>query len=204
MRTRSRDRAGDRGAFGAWANCCGPGFAAFGWPGSRRRPVRRGELKYVILGLLAEKPMHGYEIMRTLEEDSGGCYSPSPGSVYPTLQMLEDQGYVVAEEQEGKKVYRITDDGRAFLAEHEGQADDVFDRVADLGERFTGSEMRDLTGSFVRLAQASFERAMRKAGDPDAMTRLKEILDRATREMESAWPRSRKDRNDGTEDERDA
>lgn len=189
MSGRKRGWSGDWGAFGAWADCCGPGFAAFGMPGGRRRrPVRRGELKYVILGLLAEKPMHGYEIMRTLEEESGGCYSPSPGSVYPTLQMLEDQGYVAAEQAEGRKVYRITGAGRAFLDEHEKRADDIFDRVADLGERFAGSEMKDLTSSFVRLAQVSLERAVRRAGDPEAMSRLKDILDRATREMESSWP----------------
>ena len=102
--------------FGDWAACCGPGFAAFGIRpkrGSRRQRVgRRGDLKYVILSLLAEEPMHGYEIIRRLEAESGGLYSPSPGSVYPTLQMLEDQGYVISEQQEGKRVYRITAEGR--------------------------------------------------------------------------------------------
>lgn len=174
--------------FSAWADCCGPDFSAFGWPGDRpRRPIRRGDLKYVILGLLGEKPMHGYEVIRTLEEESGGTYSPSPGSVYPTLQRLQDRGHVAVDEREGRKVYRITEAGRRFLEEHEGRADDIFERVADLGERFTGSEMRELTGSFIRLAQVSLERAVRKAGDPDAVTRLKEILDRAAGEVESTW-----------------
>lgn len=178
------------GGFGAWANCCGPGFFQFGRAfGGRRRPVRRGDLKYIILGLLADEPMHGYEVMRRLEEESAGLYSPSPGSVYPTLQMLEDEGYVVSEAADGKKVYRITEAGRAFLEEHGGRADDIFDRVVDLGERFTGSEMRDLTRSFVRLAQVSFERAVGHSGDERAMTRLKEILDGAAREIERAWPR---------------
>ena len=175
--------------FGAWAACCGPEFFAAGRRrGRRRRVVRRGELKFVILGLLADKPMHGYEIMRTLEKESGGCYSPSPGSVYPTLQMLEDQGYVVAEPRDGKKVYAITEEGREFLREHTDRADDIFDRVADFGDRLSGSEMRELAGSFVRLAQVSLDRAIRRAGDPEATRRLKEILERATREMETAWP----------------
>jgi DNA-binding PadR family transcriptional regulator len=115
--------------------------------------------------------MHGYEIIRRLEEDSGGMYSPSPGSVYPTLQLLEDQGSVISEQQEGKRVYRITDEGRTLLGEHG-------DRVSDFTDRF----------SFVRLAQVSFERASRKAADPEALGRLQEILERATREVEESWP----------------
>ncbi len=173
--------------FGAWAACCGPGFAALGSKtrrGRGRRFGRRGDLKYVILRLLADKPMHGYEVIRKLEEESGGIYSPSPGSVYPTLQMLEDQGCVVSEQAEGKRVYRITDEGRAVLKEHGDRAQDFIDQVADLGERFSGAGMGDLTRSFVRLAQVSFERAARKTADPDALSRLKEILDQATRQME--------------------
>lgn len=187
---------GDWG-FGAWANCCGPGFFSFPFAG-RRRPVRRGDLKYVILGLLADEPMHGYEVIRRLEEESAGLYSPSPGSVYPTLQMLEDEGYVVSEPVDGKKVYRITEAGRAFLDEHGGRADDIFDRVVGLGERFTGAEMRDLTRSFVRLAQVSFERAVGHSGDERAMARLKEILDRAATEIERAWPAAGASESRGT------
>lgn len=179
--------------FGEWAAFCGPGFAAFG-PRPRRgrrrqRFGRRGDLKYVILSLLADRPMHGYEIIRRLEEESGGMYSPSPGSVYPTLQMLEDQGCVTSEQQEGKRVYRITDEGRALLDEHGDRVSDFTDRFADFTDRFSTSSMGDLTRSFVRLAQVSFERATRKAADPEALERLQEILDRATREVEEVWPR---------------
>jgi DNA-binding PadR family transcriptional regulator len=114
--------------------------------------------------MLAEKPMHGYEVMQRLEQDSGGFYSASPGSVYPALQMLQDQGYVGSEEQDGKRVYSITEEGRAFLDRNSERVDDVFDRVTDFGERFTGAAMKDLTKSFVRLAQVSFEAATRHAG----------------------------------------
>ncbi|MFQ5678072.1 MAG: PadR family transcriptional regulator [Gemmatimonadota bacterium] len=181
MRGRYRDTA-----FDAWATCCGPNFFAFARPRGRGgRVFARGDLKYIILELLAEGPLHGYEVMRRLSEESGGCYSPSPGSVYPTLQMLEDQGYVVSERVDGKRIYRITDAGQAFRAEHSRRVHDIVDRVADFSERFTGSGMRDVTRSFVRLAQVSCERAMKRAGDPDAMNRLREILDRAVRDMEA-------------------
>ena len=186
-------KCGDFG-FGEWAAFCGPGFAAFAprtRAGGRRRQFgRRGDLKYVILSLLAEEPMHGYEIIRRLEEDSGGVYSPSPGSVYPTLQMLEDQGCVVSEQEEGKRVYRITDEGLALLDEHGDRVSDFTDRVSDFADRFASGSMGDLTRSFVRLAQVSFERATRKAGDPEALARLREILEHATREVEDIWPGS--------------
>src|SRR5688500_922875 len=83
------------------------------------RMFGQGDLKFVILRLLAEKPRHGYDIIKELEERSGGTYSPSPGTVYPTLVMLEDMGFARATpEESGKKIYSITDAGRAHLEEH--------------------------------------------------------------------------------------
>jgi len=73
----------------------------------------RGELRAAILALLAERPMHGYQVIHEIEERSGGDWKPSAGSVYPTLQLLADEGLVVAEETEGRKVYSLTDTGRA-------------------------------------------------------------------------------------------
>ena len=78
----------------------------------------RGGIKFAILELLKEKPRHGYDIIREMEERSGGVYTPSPGVIYPTLQALEDQDYVTSNEQEGKKVYSITDSGSAYLQGH--------------------------------------------------------------------------------------
>jgi DNA-binding PadR family transcriptional regulator len=93
-----------------------------GSAGWGKRFFGRGDLKYALLELLQERPMHGYEMMKALQERTGGMYTPSPGSVYPTLQMLEDRGFVTVSEADGKKVYSITDAGRAFLAE--GQQDE--------------------------------------------------------------------------------
>ena len=76
-------------------------------------------MKFVLLELLQERPMHGYEMIKALEEKSSGFYTPSPGSIYPTLQMLEDRGFVTVQEVEGKKVYSITDTGRTLLAERQ-------------------------------------------------------------------------------------
>ena len=89
---------------------------------SFERPSRffeKGDLKYVILDLLKEKPSHGYEIIRAMEESFHGFYSPSAGSVYPTLQMLDDMGYASSSEHDGKKIYTITDEGKHFLKEQQ-------------------------------------------------------------------------------------
>ncbi|MEJ2218802.1 MAG: hypothetical protein P8099_19635, partial [Gemmatimonadota bacterium] len=102
------------------------------------------------------------------------------------------------EEVEGKRVYRITESGRAFLEEHRDRAEDVADRVSDFAERFTGRAMRDVTRSFVRLAQTSFDRAVRYAArDPEAMTELRDILDRAADEVE-AWSQRSRERRRGS------
>jgi DNA-binding PadR family transcriptional regulator len=176
--------------FGGFAACFGPMGFAFGTGrrGFGFRVFDRGDLKYMILRLLARKPMHGYEVMRALEEESGGCYSASPGSVYPTLQMLEDQGYVVCEEREGKKVYSITEEGRRFLEDNGDLVDDILDRVSEISGRFFRTEMRDLSRSFRRLAQVTFERGVRWAESPEQLERVREILERATREIEEIRP----------------
>ena len=175
------------GAFNPWtAFFTGPNVKGFGPSGFRWRMFDRGDLKYVILRLLRDRPMHGYEVMRALEEESQGCYTASPGSVYPTLQLLEDQGLVVSEKADGRKTYSITDAGREFLVEHRDRVEDIFERVTDYTKFFSGSGMTDLTRSFMRLAQVSFEGAVRRPGDQEVLDRLKEILDQATQDIEAA------------------
>src|SRR3979409_2501724 len=102
----------------------------FGGFGAGERMFGRGDLKYVILELLKDQPRHGYDIIRALEERMRGAYRPSPGSVYPTLQMLEDLGYVTSNQQDGKKVYSITDEGRRYLEEQSSTVDDIRSRIA--------------------------------------------------------------------------
>lgn len=82
----------------------------------------RGDLKFALLDLLQERPKHGYEMMKDLENRAGGFYTPSAGAIYPTLQMLEDRGWVTVQTVEGKKVYTISDAGRAALTEHRQEA----------------------------------------------------------------------------------
>jgi len=141
-------------------------------------------MKYVILKLLKDKPRHGYEVMKELEDQMHGCYSPSPGTVYPTLQWLEDEGLVVAREVEGKKVYEITDTGRAFLEEHRDMVDDIFDRVRETVDRALGGAMGDVNRSLGRLVKAVYRTGW-KASDEATRQRLVAILDRVVGEVEA-------------------
>jgi DNA-binding PadR family transcriptional regulator len=90
-----------------------------------------GELRFVLLHLISEKPRHGYEIIKAIEDLAGGTYSPSPGVIYPTLTMLEELGYAALTEQAGKKLYALTEEGAAFLRENQRTVDAVIARMAE-------------------------------------------------------------------------
>ncbi|MEU9100698.1 PadR family transcriptional regulator [Streptomyces sp. NPDC048361] len=98
------------GGGGPWGGPFGPGRGGRGGPRGR---ARRGDVRASILALLKDRPMHGYEMIQEIGERSGGAWKPSPGSVYPTLQLLEDEGLITSESEGGKKLFTLTDGGRA-------------------------------------------------------------------------------------------
>lgn len=156
-----------------------------GWKARAGRVFEQGDLKYVILRLLAEKPRHGYEIIKELEDRFGGAYAPSPGTVYPTLTMLEDLGYARAMPEEGgRKIYEITDEGRKHLEEHSATVDDIFERIAKFVEGFFDAPMADLKRAFGNLGRATFYVASRAPNDGERIARISEILKRAASEIE--------------------
>jgi len=156
-----------------------------GWKARAGRVFEQGDLKYVILRLLAEKPRHGYEIIKELEDRFGGAYAPSPGTVYPTLTMLEDLGYARAMPEEGgRKIYEITDEGRKHLEEHSATVDDIFERIAKFVEGFFDQPMADLKRAFGNLGRATFYVASRAPNDRERIARISEILKRAASEIE--------------------
>jgi len=162
----------------------GEGFFGRGPRHRRRHWFGSGDMKYVILKLVKDKPRHGYEVMKELEEQLHGCYSPSPGTVYPTLQWLEDEGLVVGKDVDGKKVYEITDAGRRFLEEHRDVVDDIFDRVRETVDRALGGGMADLNRAVGRLVRVVYRTGW-KARDDATRQRLTEILERVVGEVES-------------------
>src|SRR5215207_530830 len=137
-----------------------------GFDPRRGRMFEKGDLKYVILDLLKDKPSHGYEVMRALEERFRGFYSPSPGSVYPTLQLLEDLGYVAATQRDGKKVYEITAEGRRFMGENRSSVEDIWGRVGGGWDPEVGREMRE-----GRM-------------DREKLRRVREVISKAARDIE--------------------
>lgn len=164
----------------------GPRVFAFGHGGRHRRRqwFESGDMKYVILKQLREKPKHGYEIMKDLAEQMHGCYSPSPGTVYPTLQWLEDEGLVSSRDVDGKKVYEISDAGKQFLEEHKDVVTDIFDRVAETVEEALGGSMAGMNHSFTRLVKAAYRRGWR--GSDEARKKISDILDKAAKDIEDA------------------
>jgi DNA-binding PadR family transcriptional regulator len=149
------------------------------------RMFEQGDLRYVILRLLEEKPRHGYEIIKALEERFGGSYAPSPGVVYPTLQLLEDQGFArVLPEAGGKKVYEITDEGRAYLTENRDAVDTIFDRISKFVGHFMDEPMAEVHAAFRRAGAATYSRATDAVHNPELLKKIVEILDRAAKEIE--------------------
>ena len=162
------------------------------------RMLATGDLRLIALALIAEQPRHGYEIIKVLEEKTSGWYSPSPGIVYPTLTFLEEAGYVTAQAEGAKKLYTITDEGRAYLQDNRDFVDAVLDRLAAVGNkiarmrrRFGGDDEQDDRRRLPPLVRAALDNLRevareRLADDADAEAKLVEILARAAQELKKA------------------
>jgi DNA-binding PadR family transcriptional regulator len=156
----------------------------FGFGPKRERMFEKGDLKYVILDLLEDKPSHGYEVIRALEERFRGFYSPSPGSVYPTLQLLEDLGYVAATQRDGKKVYAITDEGRRFLEEHRQSVEDIWGRVGGGWDSELVGELHEIKHELRDLVRLFGSKMRAGRVDRDKLRRVREEIVRAVRRIE--------------------
>jgi len=151
----------------------------------QERMFHRGDFKYLILDLLKTKPRYGYEVIRELEERFHGFYSPSPGVVYPTLQYLEDTGHVTSREQDGKKVYTITQEGLKFLEDRSQTVNDIRSHVrrgwgpwsAELRDQF-----RDVMHEIRDLGRLIGQRSRRI--DSEKIRRIGAILKNASEEIE--------------------
>jgi DNA-binding PadR family transcriptional regulator len=167
--------------FGPWG---GPG----GFPGpffGRGPRVGRGDVRVAILVLLAEGPKHGYQVMQELTERSGGMWRPSPGSIYPTLQLLEDEGLVTSEDLEGRRVFRLTDAGQAEVAKRGEDARAPWEVPADAGPLMDLREVGfGVVAAFMQVAQAGSERQIARA--KEILTETRKSLYRLLAEDEPA------------------
>ena len=147
-------------------------------PGRGRHRVRRGDVRSAILALLDDRPMHGYEMIQELEERTGGRWTPSAGSIYPTLQLLEDEGLVSAEEVDGRKVYSLTDSGKKEVPER-SEGGRPWEQGDEDSPRFeVRSELFRTIGAAKQVARGDDDEQMAKAAEilKDARKKLYGIL----------------------------
>ncbi|ACB95055.1 PadR family transcriptional regulator [Beijerinckia indica] len=184
-------RRGPHGFGRGWAEGFGRGFG--GGDFSAGRKLSSNELQLVLLALLAERPAHGYELIRMLEERSGGFYAPSPGMVYPALTYLEEIGHASVTQEGNRKLYSLTEEGRQSLQAHREEADFILETLARIGSRmaevreaFAGVDAADpQAADELHQARHAIKHAlMRKRGcSPAEARRIAGILQRATAEI---------------------
>ena len=157
-------------------------------------------LRYVLLDVVSHGPRHGYEIIKQIEEQTGGRYTPSPGTLYPTLQYLEDLGYVTSSQEEGRKVYSITAEGTAELEQHAGVPHDLWARFAE--HAATGAKhyevkfLRDALDDLNRTVWSSLRVAM--AGDDTATVRaVRKAVEQCQNEIRDIVAQTGQPRNKG-------
>ena len=145
-------------------------------------PFHKGDLKYVILDLLKDKSRYGYEIIRALEEQSHGFYKPSPGVVYPTLQMLEEMGCASSADRDGKNVYTITEEGRKLLSERSDLADELKSHMRHHWNPENFGAFGEIMSELARLGK-SVGPHIRDA-EPEKLKRISQVVSRARQEID--------------------
>lgn len=175
-----RHRHGGWGRGERWEGWRGRGFG-----GGRERMFDNGQLKLVILQLLMEKPSYGYELIKAIEERLSGGYAPSPGVVYPTLTLLEEEGLAEVTETTGaKKLYAVTEAGKAHLKENESTVKAIFDRMEEAGRMFGRERVPQIERAVMNLRMAMKMR-MRRGGLTAEQTRkIADAIDAAARAID--------------------
>ena len=161
-----------------------------GGRGSRRYPGRKrmfegGELRLVLLKLIADEPRHGYDLIRAVEELTGGEYAPSPGVVYPTLTLLQDMGLIQEASGDGpRKPFQITEDGRAHLEERAGEIEGLMERLSDMKPRHSDMAGPAIGRAVRNLMTALSHRIGRDGLDEELLHEIASILDEAAQRIE--------------------
>jgi DNA-binding PadR family transcriptional regulator len=180
--------------FGGWSSCrtavgAAP-FAATFFPWGRwgrwNRFFGPGEVRLALLSLLTEGPKHGYELMKELEKRSGGIYRASAGAIYPALQQLEDEGLVTADQTEGKRTYRLTDAGKQEIEREAESIARIWRRAKqweDWGP-WMGAEGAAVAGPAADVMKSALRAATRGSADSQRVSKIREILERARREIQ--------------------
>ena len=151
----------------------------------RRRMFDGGELRLVLLALLEEQPRHGYDLIREIEAMTGGAYTPSPGMIYPTLTLLDDTGLIAEQQADGaKKLYAVTDEGRAHLEENAEEVEALIARLTRLGEKSRSSEGHGVRRAMMNLGMALRNRYMAGDFDDETLRKLVDLIDETAKKIE--------------------
>ncbi len=173
---------GPQGWGGDWGAEFGMGP---GRRGGRRRMFESGELRLVLLKLIADQPRHGYDLIRAIEELTHGSYAPSPGIVYPTLTMLQDMGHISETDAGGaRKVFAITPEGEAYLAERREEVEGLLARLEGIGDHKRKAGGAPIKRAVKNLLTALWHRATREDSDEETMHGIADILDEAAQKIE--------------------
>ncbi|HEX3875446.1 MAG TPA: PadR family transcriptional regulator [Bryobacteraceae bacterium] len=165
-----------------------PGFAPFVF-GGRNRFFESGEVRLAVLSLLSEAPKHGYQLMKEMRERSNGAYRASAGSVYPTLQQLEDEELIASDQEQGRRVYHLTKAGKRELEKEAPAVREIWERAEECSDwgGFVRPDTMGLWGHMTALMKSAFKASTRASGSGGGYAqaeRVREVLDRARRELE--------------------
>jgi DNA-binding PadR family transcriptional regulator len=183
--------------FHRYSHCCAQGEGAagaggrgqrhFGLFGARRRFFGQGDVRLIILKLISEKPSHGYEIIKAIEDRLGGAYSPSPGIVYPALTLLEEQGLIRVETTDGpRKLYAITPEGETVLERNRGLIEEVFARIAAINARHGGGPAPQIVRAMENLKLALRLRLAQGPLGAEQVAKIANLLDDAAKSVEGS------------------
>lgn len=169
-----------------------------GWGGHRGRDRKRmfegGELRLVLLKLIADEPRHGYQLIKAIEDLTEGDYAPSPGIVYPTLTMLEDMGLIREQKsKDSKKVFEATDEGRTHLEENDDEVEELFERLEGHGRRRRRGQRPEIGRAIGNLMAALRNRVATEGWNEQLLEEVIDILDEAAQRIERAKPRREED-----------
>lgn len=171
---RGSGERGGRGERGFRRDFGGPWRGGFG--GGRERLFDAGDIKLVILKLLAEQPSYGYQLIKTMEDRLAGGYTPSAGVIYPTLTMLEEEGLASAAMENNKKVYSVTAEGQQYLAQHAQRLAELFERLDEAGAEFRRGRSPEIMKAFMNLRGAVVARVSRGSATPEQISKIAEAI----------------------------
>jgi DNA-binding PadR family transcriptional regulator len=153
--------------------------------GGRERFFDAGDIRFVVLKLLAEQPSYGYQLIKTMEERLAGGYTPSAGVIYPTLTMLEEEGLAaVTTSEANRKVYSVTQQGLDYLAANQHRVDELFERLEETGRGFRHGQSPELMKAMHNLRGAILARVFRGNATPEQIAKITEAVNAAAKAID--------------------